>query len=101
MELGVKFGGRCLLPALPAPHSAFFNLTVQKLQPPGGFSPYLFRANLCFGTFAHTLCLVCFASEPCVATFTGGAWLKRCLPESAFLETPWSTLKSHLPVSWS
>lgn len=102
MELGVKFGSRCLLPALPAPYSAFFNLTVQKLQPPGGFSPYLSQAkslprDLC----TDSLCLVCFSSEPCVATLTGGSWLKHCLPESAFLETPWTTLKSHLPVSWS
>lgn len=59
MELGVKFGGRCLLPALSAPHSAFFNLTVQKLQPPGGFSPYLSRANLCLGTFVQTLSVWC------------------------------------------
>lgn len=59
MELGGKFGGRCPLPALPAPYSAFFNLTVQKLQPPGGFSPYLSRANLCLGTFAQTLSVWC------------------------------------------
>lgn len=57
MELGVKVGSRCLL--LPPTPSAFFNLTVHKLQPPGGFSPHLSQANLCLGTFAQTLSAWC------------------------------------------
>lgn len=57
LVLNLAAGVYCQLP--PAPHSAFFNLTVSKLQPPGGFPPHLSRANLCLGTFAQTLSVWC------------------------------------------